>query len=604
MVRWLTAGIDRAADPLRESLLYQRVRAAGRFVLAGLAVLAAGELIERPGENPAVTALQLLTALGVVVALAVLARTRRFESVVVIAVAAELWCGLGSAAIAIATGHTATSLIVLVSLAAGTAVFVPWGARPQVVVALWNSAMFALEVLVLYGALHDRSRELVALVVINLGTVFIARELQRQRHLTRVEQRRRLARERELEENAGVAAALAKVGEGLIAGLNRADLLQRLCGLAQDALGADSAQVWLLDPARAVYQPTCRSGDREEGWEEAVRLISVPADSVEVHRAAADRDGALWIPAAELAMPYRLLAAELRGLMWITLRRAAETAGVLLIAYRDAPEPGERALRIARGVAQLASMALENARLHDELRRANNLKSEFMATMSHELRTPLNVIIGYGSLLLEGAMGPLQDGQAATLQRMHDNAVQLLELINATLDVSRLESGRIPLDLAPVDLAAVLAEVEARTRDLRARAGVTCTFEVAADVGPLVTDAAKLRIILVNLVGNALKFTAAGRVSVRVGQDAGGVELVVSDTGIGIAKEVQEAVFEPFRQADASIGARFGGVGLGLFIVQRLVAALGGTIELESEVGRGSTFRIRLPGGARAFQAA
>ncbi|MCW5838187.1 MAG: hybrid sensor histidine kinase/response regulator, partial [Labilithrix sp.] len=99
-------------------------------------------------------------------------------------------------------------------------------------------------------------------------------------------------------------------------------------------------------------------------------------------------------------------------------------------------------------------------------------------------------------------------------------------------------------------------------------------LEVAADVGPLVTDAAKLRIILVNLVGNALKFTAAGRVSVRVGQDAGGVELVVSDTGIGIAKEVQEAVFEPFRQADASIGARFGGVGLGLFIVQRLVAAL------------------------------
>jgi PAS domain S-box-containing protein len=732
MLRWLAGGTDLGGEPLRESLLYQRIRAAGRWVLGSLALLALGELVARPGENPAVSVLQVLTAAGVAIALAALARARSAAGVVGIGVVTEMWCGLGSAAIAVATSHTSTSLIVLVALTAGAAAFVPWGVRPQVVVAIWNSAMFPLEIVAGgHGTVLDSSRELVALMVINFGSIFAARELQRQRHLTRVEQRERLAHERALErqraflyqvidinphlvfakdragrftlvnqaaaalygttvealigrtdadfnrnpeevahfrrddlavmdsgtervieeesitdaagrqrwlrtikrplaigggpveqilgvatditeqkaaaalleENAAVSAALARVGEGIIAGLNRDDLLERLCALAQDVLGGDSAQVWLLDPERDAYVPTCRSGGNADGWE-ALRLITAPTSLVEPHRAMAERDGTAWIPAAEVAMPYRLLAAELRGILWITLRRGADTAGVLLISYRTAPAPGGRELRIARGVAQLASMALENARLHDELQRANRLKSEFMATMSHELRTPLNVIIGYGSLLLDGAMGALRDEQTATLQRMHDSAVQLLDLINATLDVSRLESGRIPLDLAPVDLGSVLAEVEARTRELRARGDVTFACEIAPDVGPVVTDPAKLRIVLANLVGNALKFTAAGQVTVQIAQDAEAVEIVIRDTGIGIAPEVQEAIFEPFRQADASIGARFGGVGLGLYIVQRLVAALGGSIDLESHLGRGSTFRVRLPRTARTFQAA
>jgi PAS domain S-box-containing protein len=723
MFDWCAAGVAPESGPLRASELYRRVRTGGWWVLASLLMLALGELVARPGENPPVTVLQLLTAVGVYVATVAVGRARTAADVVGAAILTVMWCGLGSAAIAVATGHTSTSLIVLVALSAGAAAFLPWGWRPQAVIALWNSAMFPLEILIGgHGTLFESSRELVALMVINFGSVFVAQEFERQRRLTRLEHEQRRARERELErqraflrqviditphlvfakdrdgrftlvnqavaalygatvdeligrrdadfnphaeevanfrrddlaviergrelvideervtdaagrqrwlrtikrplaiddgpaeqvlgvatditeqkaaaaaleENAAVAAALARVGEGIIAALNRADLLERLCALTCAALGGDSAQMWLLDAAQGVFRPTCSFGETEGGWE-VVRLLTASVESVDAHRVAAEREGALWIPTAEMVLPYRLLAEGLHGMLWIALRRGGETAGVLLVPYGRADPPGPRTLRVARGIAQLAALALANARLYDELQRANSLKSEFMATMSHELRTPLNVIIGYCALLREGAMGELGAEQAATLQRVHENAVQLLELINATLDVSRLETGRLPVDLTTVDLEAVLRDVDTRTRDLRERSGVAFDWRIADGIGPLLTDAAKLRIILTNLVGNAFKFTPRGRVEVRVAGGPEAVEIVVRDTGIGIPPEVQEAIFEPFRQADATIGTRYGGVGLGLFIVRRLVEALGGEVGVESAVGGGATFRVRLP---------
>jgi PAS domain S-box-containing protein len=733
MLHWFTAGTELEAGVLHQTELHHRVWAGSWWILASLMVLALGEIAARPGENPTVTVLQLCTAVGVGIATAIIARADTAPGLVGTAMLTLMWCGLGSAAIAVATGHISTSLIVLVALTSGAAAFLPWGWRPQLVVAVWNSAMFPLEIVIGgHGTLRESSRELVALAVINFGSVFVARELERHRRLMRREQRERLARERELEsqraflyqvidinphlvfakdragrftlanqavaalygttvsrligktdadfnsdaaevehfrrddlavldsgrerviaeeritdaagrqrwlrtikrplandsgardqllgvatditeqraaavaleENAAVAAALARVGEGIIAGLNRDDLLVRLCTRTCEELGADSAQVWLLDTDYGAYRPTCHFGEPHERWE-GIRLLSAAAASVDAHLVAAERDGAVWIAAADLVMPYRLLADDMHGIVLIALRRGGGTAGVLFLSYRGAPVPGERELRIARGISQLASLALENARLHEALQRANNLKSEFMATMSHELRTPLNVIIGYGGLLLDGAMGPLQAEQAATLQRMHENAVQLLDLINATLDVSRLETGRIPLDLSTVDLADVLAEIEARTRDLRdGRDGVSFSWHIADGVGPLVTDGAKLRIILTNLVSNACKFTARGTISLHVAETEDAIEIAVTDTGIGIPPDAQHAIFEPFRQADETIGTQYGGVGLGLFIVQRLAEALDGGITLQSQVGKGSTFRLRLPRSAAAFRAA
>ncbi|MFN8643006.1 MAG: PAS domain-containing sensor histidine kinase [Candidatus Binatia bacterium] len=731
MSSWLAAAAEAETEPLRSSELYRRVWTGGWFLLASLLVLALGEVVARPGENPTVSALQLLTTAGVAIGLAAVWRARTAGQVIAVAVLVELWCGAGSAAIAVATGHSSTSLIVLVALSAGAAAFLPWGWRPQAVVAVWLSAMFPLEIVVGgMGPLHESSRELVALVVINAGSVFVARELERQRRLIGRERAERRARERELEqqraflrqvidinphlvfakdragrftlvnqavanvygvsvdeltgrcdadfnanpdevahfrrddlevmdsgrerviaeepitdaagqqrwlrtikralavdggpadqvlgvatditeqkaaaaaleENAALAAELARFGEGIIAGLNRPDLLEHLCRLTRDALAADSVQMWLLDAAEGLYRPACRAGDPAARWE-VIRLLTVPCASVDAHRVAAERRGAAWIPAAELAMPYRLLAEGLRGILWIALRRGGEPAGALLASYRESASPGPAALRVANGIAQLASLALENARLLDELQRANSLKSEFMATMSHELRTPLNVIIGYGTLLLEGAMGDLAAEQRATLQRIQANAVQLFELISATLDVSRLEAGRLPIDLQPVNLSALVDEVATRTRDQRERSGVAFEQVIDDGIGAVVTDAAKLRIILTNLVGNAFKFTAQGQVRLSVRDAGDAVEIAVSDTGIGIPPQVQQAIFEPFRQADATIGSRYGGVGLGLFIVRRLVEALGGEVGIESAVGRGSIFRIRLPKPARVRRA-
>jgi PAS domain S-box-containing protein len=407
----------------------------------------------------------------------------------------------------------------------------------------------------------------------------------------------RLAQEK-VQENADTAARLAQMGGGIIAAVNHPDLLSELCRLTVGALDSDSTQMWLRNTERTMWLPISQFGEPVERWE-TIQLLPLPTAVLQPYVEAAEASGAAWFPIEAFPDPLLRLTPGIRGAMCIALKRGDEAVGILVVKYIASPLPTARHERIGRAISQLASLALENARLHDQVDRANRLKTEFMATMSHELRTPLNVIIGYSGLLLEGEMGELDPDQGATLQRLHENALQLFDLINATLDVSRLESGQVPLDFRPVDLAEVLADVEVRTRDVRAGAVPGLSVRLPEGLGPFVTDGAKLRIILTNLVGNALKFTREGNVTVSVGGDDDNVEIAVTDTGMGIAKEAQDLVFEPFRQADDTVRAKFGGVGLGLFIVKRLADALGGQIGLESTLGEGTTFRIRLPRAPR-----
>jgi signal transduction histidine kinase len=239
-------------------------------------------------------------------------------------------------------------------------------------------------------------------------------------------------------------------------------------------------------------------------------------------------------------------------------------------------------------------MALEHSRLVEELRRANRLKSDFLATMSHELRTPLNVIMGYNDLLLGEDFGPLGPEQAETLQRSQKSAEDLLSLINATLDVGRLEARQFPLDLEQVDLQALLEDTIVKETSRHEKSAVV--LDVPPELPPLETDRAKLKIVIRNLLANALKFTPPeGRITVSIQDRAGEVEITVADTGIGIAPDVLPIIFEPFTQGENPMTRRFGGVGLGLYIVRRIIDLLGGTVTVESEVGRGSTFRVRLP---------
>ncbi|MEO8605468.1 MAG: HAMP domain-containing sensor histidine kinase, partial [bacterium] len=250
--------------------------------------------------------------------------------------------------------------------------------------------------------------------------------------------------------------------------------------------------------------------------------------------------------------------------------------------------------RIIEGIAQLGSFALDNARLFEELERAHRFRSDFVATMSHELRTPMSVILGYQEMLLEGAFGRLTQEQSDTLGRAHRSAAELLDLVNAALDLSRMETRHIPLTWHDVTVEQLLDDVAAETALPPEKRELRLLWHAPPAPLTIRTDAVKARMVLKNLVGNAIKFTDRGRITIAAHARGGGVELTVSDTGIGVAAAQQQAIFEPFRQLDSS-PTRRGGAGLGLYIVKRLVDALGGTIAIESALGQGATFRVWLP---------
>ena len=253
--------------------------------------------------------------------------------------------------------------------------------------------------------------------------------------------------------------------------------------------------------------------------------------------------------------------------------------------------------RILQGVAQLASLALQNVRLIEELEQANRLKSEFLATMSHELRTPLHIIIGYGELLYESVCGPLNEEQENAVQRMLTTTTELHNIIDATLNVGRLEAGKLPMQIQKIELPAFMRDLQQEAEGLESKSEVLVEWHIASALPLLYTDKNKLKVVLKNLLSNAIKFTDSGRVTIEVAAQGEGVEFRVCDTGIGVAPEIRPVIFDMFRQGDGSMTRKYGGVGLGLYTVKRMVEFLGGDVGLESEVGRGSTFSIWLPDG-------
>jgi len=412
---------------------------------------------------------------------------------------------------------------------------------------------------------------------------------------TDITEARRAAQQ--LQEEAEIGATLARIGQDIIASLTGPAPLDRLCQLATEALGYDFAQLWLWQSDDDTFVATAHYRSPPDQWE-AVRVLRVPRALIEEHMLnAASGDDVVVADASHGIVPaLERLTPGLTRVINIVLRRAGEVRGSLSVVAVGADRPyTARHERIGRGLSQLASLALENALLLDQLERANRLKSEFMATMSHELRTPLNVIIGYNALMLDGEMGPPTPAQLESMQRVDENARQLLDLINATLDVSRLEAGDVPLDIRRVALQTIVEEIDASTRSARDKATAQFAWQLPAEPLMLQTDATKLKVILTNLISNALKFTPAGQVTAHVAARGEALDVTVSDTGIGLAPEAQARIFEPFRQADTSIGQQYGGVGLGLYIVRRLVEALGGTVTVESAVGHGSAFRVHLP---------
>jgi PAS domain S-box-containing protein len=402
---------------------------------------------------------------------------------------------------------------------------------------------------------------------------------------------------RKQREDAEVAGALARVGQEVISHLSSPTLLSRVCQLTTEVLGCDSSHTLLWIPEEQAYVVASGYGDPPEQWE-SLKVLKIPQRVIdELARDLGNQEVVQLSMLEESELPV-LRMARLQGItvaLYVALRRGDEMIGFQAAHYRGRTEPFTRQQeRIAKGIAHLTSLALENARLLEELQNANRIKSDFVANMSHELRSPLNVVIGYQDLLLEGEFGELSTEQADTLRRANRSARELLDLVAATLDLSRLEAKRLQIDLEAVDPAQVVEQLVREIGPPPEKQGVQLKWEVPEGLPVFHTDLVKLRMVLKNLIDNAIKFTDRGLVLVRASVCDGAIEFSVDDTGLGIPPEDRDKIFDAFHQGNHSGNSR-GGVGLGLYIVRRLVDALGGTIAVSSRLGTGSSFRVRVP---------
>ena len=403
-------------------------------------------------------------------------------------------------------------------------------------------------------------------------------------------------------EQAQITAKIAEVGAAVASTLERDVIVQKVTDTATELtraefgaffynvvdLSGDAFMLYTLSGApkeafanfphpraTAVFGPTFRG-------EGPVRLDDVTAD-----------------PRYGKSAPYfGMPSGHLPVRSYLAVPVKGVTGGVLGGLFFGHSQVGvftEQHERLAEGIAAWASVALENARLYVEAQEANRTKDEFLAVLSHELRTPLNAILGYARLLRGGVLiGEKADRGLQTLER---NATWLTQIVEDVLDVSRIISGKIRLDVQPVSLPLIVDNSVATVQPAADAKGVRLQTIIDPRVAPVSGDPDRLQQVVWNLVSNAVKFTPRnGRVQVRLERVNSNVEIVVSDTGVGIKPDFLPYVFERFRQAEAGTTRKTGGLGLGLAIVRHIVEMHGGTVDASSGGdGKGATFRVRLP---------
>jgi len=299
-----------------------------------------------------------------------------------------------------------------------------------------------------------------------------------------------------------------------------------------------------------------------------------------------------------------------RSLIVAPLRAPDKIIGTLALSDRTGRDYTDDEVALLQTCADQAALALENARLFDEvsqkieelqhktaeLERANKAKDEFLGVVSHELRTPLNVVIGYSAMLKEGILGEINAKQKDVLGKVLARANDQLQMIDSILQATQIGAGAVTAARHEVDLNEFFEAIRSGY-DLPLQKEIALHWERCGELPTIMSDGEKLKHILQNIIGNAIKFTQKGRITISLRHipDPGVLEFKVTDTGVGIPKEMLPVIFEMFRQADSSENRPFEGVGLGLYIVKKFVELLGGQVAVKSDEGKGSTFTVTIP---------
>jgi len=423
------------------------------------------------------------------------------------------------------------------------------------------------------------------------------------------------ARTAELTRSVRELKALGDVGQAVSSTLDLETVLSTIVSRANQLAGMDGGAIYEYDEVREEFQlhttdglpdelvDVLRSAPIRKG-EGAVGQLAVTGEPVQIRNIA--DEGAYQSRLREI-----LVRLGYRSLLAVPLLREDHLLGGLVVNRSTAGEFAPEVVDLLKTFATQSALAIQNARLFREIEAkgrelevASRHKSEFLATMSHELRTPLNAIIGYSEMLEEDA-ADLDGGRLVPdLRKINAAGKHLLELINAVLDLSKIEAGNMELYLEDFSVAALVQDVGAVIRPLAEKNGNRLDLVCPPSVGLMHADLTKVRQTLFNLLSNACKFTERGTVALAVRRepDGAGDRIVfgISDTGIGMTAEQMERLFQDFSQADSTTTRRYGGTGLGLALSRRLARMMGGEIVVASESGRGSTFTVTLPavGGA------
>ena len=414
------------------------------------------------------------------------------------------------------------------------------------------------------------------------------------------------ARTGELTQSVQQLTALGEVSRAVSSTLDVETVLDTIVSRASQLAGAAGCSIYEYDEGAEQFELRA-TYNYDAKFVEALRAVPLRKGEGLMGRAAEMREP-IQIPditqpgAYQSSVRDTLIRFGYRALLSVPLLREDQIIGSLSFNRKAPGEFSPEVVDVLKTFATQSALAIQNARLFREiadksaqLEVASQHKSEFLANMSHELRTPLNAIIGFSEVLTERMFGELNEKQEEYLKDIYASGTHLLSLINDILDLSKIEAGRMELELTDFDLPAALDSALTLVRERAGRRSITLQSTVDERLGEVRADERKIRQVVLNLLSNAIKFTPeGGRIEVRAVPVDGSVEVSVSDTGVGIAPEDQEAVFEEFRQVGTS-AAKQEGTGLGLALSRKFIELHGGRIWVKSQVGVGSTFSFTLP---------